>query len=374
MQGLKDFVPTDSKVRYIQALLGCGFHTLDCGSFVSAPMVPQMRDTQEVLDRLDMSGTTTRLMVVCANLKGTEKAAAHPKVTYVGYPLSACETFQRKNTNRSIAQALEDIGNVQRICSSNGKELVTFISMGFGNPYGEDFSPEIVERLVDRVVAGGCRIVSLADTVGVSEPGIITTLFSTIIPKHPNVTVGAHFHSGAVESREKIKAALESGCRRLDHAIGGMGGCPFAKSTLVGNVSTETVLSTIQELGYHHQVDLDALAKCQAIRHDVFGVGVKELLLANVMNDEKAFVEICTRHFKKADVSGTGHLTREGFTEAVRKVFSDLGEEPPLAERIMAKFTEIDLSEDGRITLDEYILGARRFLKKRLAKLMAAAH
>lgn len=366
MQGLKNFVPTTEKIRFINSLLQVGFHTVDCGSFVPAPAVPQMRDTAEVIAGLDMTGTKSKLLVVVCNKKGARLAVEEPRVTYVGYPLSACETFQRKNTNRDIATALDDLEEIQKICRAGSKELVVYISMGFGNPYGEPFSVSIVEQLVDRVAKLGIKIISVADTVGVSEPGVIHDVYGALVPKYADVEFGAHFHSGAVSTADKLKAALDAGCLRFDGALGGMGGCPFAKSTLVGNVATEAIVDTLGSLGISHGLDTAALEVSSKIKDEVFGVGVKELVLASVLHDERFFLDMCLKHFSAVDDKQVGYLTREQFVQSLASAYQDLGEDAPSEVELSRKFDRMDLTNDGRITFDEYMVGVRRGLKKRL--------
>jgi len=371
MQGLKNIVPTAEKVRYINQLLKCGFHTVDCGSFVSAVAIPQMRDTASVLAKLDVAESKSKLLVVVCNVKGAVDAVKEPKVTYVGYPLSASEKFQEKNTRRGIDQALLDLAEIKKVTDEGGKELVVYISMGFGNPYGEPYSPDIVAKLVDRVVALGVRIVSLADTVGVANTALIKSLFGTLIPKYPDVQFGAHFHSGAVSSIDKINAALDAGCRRFDGALGGMGGCPFAKSTLVGNVSTEALVDALSARDIAHGVDTAALEAASTIKHEVFGVGVKDILLSAVLNNEKEFMELCIRHFKDADKSESGFLDKQEFCASLTQAYRELGEEVPPEKSLLQKFDKLDLTGDGRITLEEYMMGVRRGLRKRLARMEA---
>ena len=369
MQGLKEFVPTHEKIRFINALLKCGFHTVDCGSFVSAPAVPQMRDTATVLEGLDMDDTKSKLLVVVCNVKGAKKAVLEEKVTYVGYPLSASEKFQHKNTNRDISQALQDVAELKKVCDAGGKELVVYISMGFGNPYGEPFSADIVADLAEKVAKIGVKIISLADTVGVSAPPLIKDLFGKLIPKYPDVEFGAHFHSGAVSSRDKVNAAMDAGCRRFDGALGGMGGCPFAKSTLVGNVSSEALTETLAARGVDHGIDMVALDKASKIKHEVFGVGVKEILLASVLSNEKEFMELCIRHFRAADKRGVGYLDEDAFCSSLSHAYSELGEIVPSRAKLVEKFKKLDITGDSRITLEEYMMGVRRGLKKRLMRM-----
>ena len=369
MQGLRDFVPTERKIEYINALLKCGFHTVDCGSFVSAPAVPQMADTAQVLKGLDMTNTNSKLLVVVCNLKGAVLACKEEKVTYVGYPLSVSEIFQQKNTRRDIKQALLDIEQIHKICEKNGKVLVTYISMAFGNPYKEDISIAQVQELVEKVASIGCRIISLADTVGTGTPDVIEETFTTIIPKFPEIRIGGHFHSGATTAVDKVTAALKSGCRRLDSAIGGMGGCPFAKSALVGNVPTEGVLDCLDALGVPHPIDMPQMKYCHSIKHDIFGVAVKELVLAQTLNNENWFRKLVNKHFDAHDKSGTGYLEKPEFAASMREVFAELGEEEPPAEKIERSFQKMDLTGDGVITIDEYMVGARRMLLKRLKEM-----
>lgn len=369
MQGLRDFVPTERKIHYINALLKCGFHTVDCGSFVSAPAVPQMADTADVLKGLDMSNTSSKLLVVVCNLKGAVLACKEDKVTYVGYPLSVSEIFQQKNTRRDITQALSDLEQIQKICVKNNKVLVTYISMAFGNPYKEDISVEQVQALVDKVAVMGCRVISLADTVGTGNPELIERTFTTIIPQFPEVRIGAHFHSGTTHAVEKVTAALKSGCRRLDSAIGGMGGCPFAKSALVGNVPTEGVLDCLDALHVPHSINMEQMKYCHSIKHDTFGVAVKELVLAQTLNNETWFRKLVTKHFDAHDKSKTGYLEKPEFAASMKEVFAELGESEPPAEKIDRSFLKLDIAGDGVITLDEYMVGARRMLLKRLKEM-----
>jgi hydroxymethylglutaryl-CoA lyase len=373
MQGLRDFIATDDKVRYINALLKVGFHTIDFGSFVSAPAVPQMRDTQEVLERLDLSDTKSKLLVVVANVKGAIKATQYKQIEYIGYPLSVSERFQQANTNRNIETALGDIQLVQNLCSkSEGQQqLVTYISMGFGNPYGEDYSVEMVERLVEKVVKMGVRTISLADTVGVSEPKLIRQLFTTLIPRYPEVRFGAHFHSGTTSSSAKVSSAVESGCYRLDGAIGGMGGCPYAKSTLVGNVPTESIVDTLEGMKINHGLNRAELRKCESIKHEIFGVAVKELLLAQTLKNEKSFMGLCMEHFNRWDKNNTGYLEFKEFESCMIHVFGELGAEKPSSDRIEKAFKKLDVAALGVITFEEYMMGARKLLTKKLKEIEA---
>ncbi|MDP2526998.1 hydroxymethylglutaryl-CoA lyase [Maribacter dokdonensis] len=243
MQGIKKFIPTDEKVRYLQSLLGCGFDTLDFGSFVSPKAIPQMVDTAEVLSKLDLSKTKSKLLSIVANVRGAEDAVTHAEVDYLGFPFSISENFQMRNTHKTIAQSVETLQEIFNIADAANKEVVTYISMGFGNPYGDPWNVEIVGEWTERLAKMGAKILSLSDTVGSSDPETISYLFSNLIPKYPNIEFGAHLHTTPSKWHEKVAAAYESGCKRFDGAIQGFGGCPMAKDDLTGNMPTEKMLS-----------------------------------------------------------------------------------------------------------------------------------
>ncbi|MVN75574.1 hydroxymethylglutaryl-CoA lyase [Hymenobacter sp. HMF4947] len=253
MQGLADFIPTPVKTAYLQQLLTVGFDVLDFGSFVSPKAIPQLRDTAEVLAGLDLSQTRTRLLAIVANLRGAEQAASHPEISYLGFPLSVSETFQRRNTNQTIAQALADVAAMHELCERRGKTLVVYLSMGFGNPYGDPYSPAIVADFTAQLAALDVRIVALSDTIGVSTPALITSLFTELIPAFPHVAFGAHLHTTPLTWLEKVQAAYQAGCRRFDGALGGIGGCPMATDVLTGNMATENLVAFLagqgEELG-----------------------------------------------------------------------------------------------------------------------------
>jgi hydroxymethylglutaryl-CoA lyase len=247
MQGIKEFIPTEAKIRYINQLLKVGFHTLDFGSFVSPKAIPQMRDTAEVLAALDLSNNPTRLLAIIANERGAEQAAHYQEITYLGYPFSISETFQIRNTNATITESVERVKYIQDICLTKNKELVLYISMGFGNPYGDVWNAEIVLHWVEKLKALGIKIFSLSDTIGVSNPATIHYLFTNLIPAHPDLLFGAHLHTTPHTWREKIEAAWSAGCRRFDSAMRGYGGCPMAKDDLTGNMPTENLVSFVME-------------------------------------------------------------------------------------------------------------------------------
>lgn len=243
MQGLHDFVPTEMKIDYINQLLKVGFDTIDFGSFVSPKAIPQMKDTAKVLRGLDLSVAKSRLLAIVANERGAQDASFYDEIHFLGYPFSVSETFQKRNTNATIEQSLTRLEKIATICSKSYKELVVYISMGFGNPYGDNWSPDIVANWSERLNKElGIVNLALSDTIGVSTPKIITDLFSTLIPDLPQVSFGAHLHSTPTTVNEKIEAAYSSGCRKFDGALKGYGGCPMAKDDLTGNMPTEKML------------------------------------------------------------------------------------------------------------------------------------
>lgn len=243
MQGIKDWIPTEKKVQYIQALLRCGFDTIDFGSFVSPKAIPQMTDTAEVLAQLDLSATESNLLSIVANVRGAEAAVQHPEIQYLGYPFSISENFQMRNTHKTIAQSIDILQEILDLSEANNKEVVAYLSMGFGNPYGDPWNVEIVGEWTEKLSEMGVKILSLSDTVGSSTPEIISYLFSNLIPKYPNIEFGAHLHTTPTAWHEKVDAAYKAGCRRFDGAIQGFGGCPMAKDDLTGNMPTEKMLS-----------------------------------------------------------------------------------------------------------------------------------
>ncbi len=270
MQGMEEFIPTDKKIRYINQLLQVGFDTIDFGSFVSPKAIPQLRDTAKVLEGLDLGSTTSKLLAIVANTRGAEEAATHDAIRYLGFPLSISETFQQRNTNKSIVEALNSISEIQNICVANNKKQVVYISMGFGNPYNDPYDVDIVGKFVDILNTVGVEIISLADTIGVSTPEQITYLFSALSKQFPLIELGAHLHSNPITALEKVSAAYQAGCKRFDGAIKGFGGCPMAKDELVGNLATETILLYLQEKGVVQGINQEAFLKALAMADDVF--------------------------------------------------------------------------------------------------------
>lgn len=270
MQGWRRFIPTCEKIRYLEALLKVGFDCLDFGSFVSHKTIPQMADTLEVLKSLNIRNARSKLLAIVANLRGADEASSQEAVDYLGYPFSISETFQLRNTRRTIADSLELVKSIQALCLSRKKELVLYISMGFGNPYGDPYDKEIVLRWVDKITSLGVRIISLADTVGVAEPDHISDLFSILIPAFKGIDFGAHFHSSPQKWEEKVAAAFDQGCRRFDAAINGIGGCPMAKDELVGNIATENLVSFLDQRQVPTGIDMDSFSHARLLAGQVF--------------------------------------------------------------------------------------------------------
>lgn len=243
MQGIKDFIPTEKKVQYIQSLLRVGFDTIDFGSFVSPKAIPQMVDTADVLAQLDLSETQSKLLAIIANTRGAQDASKHKEIQYLGYPFSISENFQMRNTHKTIAESIVTLQEILEIANKTDKEVVAYLSMGFGNPYGDPWNVEIVGEWTEKLAQMGVKILSLSDTVGTSTPEVIDYLFSNLISKYPEIEFGAHLHTTPDSWHEKVDAAYKAGCRRFDGAIKGFGGCPMAKDDLTGNMPTEKMLS-----------------------------------------------------------------------------------------------------------------------------------
>lgn len=270
MQGIQTFIPTPRKIEYINKLLQVGFDTIDFGSFVSAKAIPQMADTVQVLEGLDLSSTRAKLLAIVANKRGAEEASSHDAITYLGFPLSISETFQRRNTNRSIAEALNTLEEIRNICSRSGKKLVTYISMGFGNPYGDPYAVDMVTGFVDILITLGSDVISLADTVGAANSAAIESLFVSVSRQFPEGEIGVHLHSAPANARDKIEAAYRGGCRRFDGALRGFGGCPMADDELVGNIATETIMSLLDDLGASPDIDRKAFNQAMVMTDAVF--------------------------------------------------------------------------------------------------------
>lgn len=270
MQGIPHFIDTAIKAAYINQLLEVGFDTIDFGSFVSPKAIPQMRDTEEVLSLLDLHHSKSKLLAIIANLRGAEDACHFQEIDYLGFPLSISETFQKRNTNKTIKEALVELEEIQNLCEVKGKTLVTYLSMGFGNPYGEEHSPEIIAEFVERLDQLGVKIISLSDTIGVSTPEMITELFQVQIQAFPHIEFGAHLHSKLESIEEKVLAGLEGGCARFDGALNGFGGCPMAKDELVGNMATEVMIELLEKSGYDLKLNKSELKEAMKLTQFVF--------------------------------------------------------------------------------------------------------
>jgi len=270
MQGIPDFIDTSIKAAYINQLLEVGFHTIDFGSFVSPKAIPQMRDTAEVLEMLDLHKAQSKLLAIVANIRGAEDALQFEEIDYLGFPLSVSETFQQRNTKASIAQALETVESIQNICEVKGKEQVVYLSMGFGNPYGDPYSPELVAEFVEKLDQLDVKTISLSDTIGVADTDLITELFEVQINSFPHLTFGAHLHSRRESIQVKVLAALKGGCRRFDGALKGFGGCPMAKDDLVGNMATEVMIEALEVEGFDLQLNKAELVEAMKIANSVF--------------------------------------------------------------------------------------------------------
>jgi hydroxymethylglutaryl-CoA lyase len=247
MQGIKEFIPTEKKINYINSLLKVGFDTIDFGSFVSAKSIPQMHDTAMVLDGLNLTDTKSKLLAIIANVRGAEDAVEFDEISYLGFPFSISEIFQQRNTNSSIEESLIRVEEIQDLCLRNNKSLVVYLSMAFGNPYNEPWNAEIATKWTKKLVQLGIKTIALSDTIGVSNPDNIKILFSSLIHSFPGVEFGAHLHTTSEKWLEKVESAYKSGCRRFDSAIRGFGGCPMAEDKLVGNMPTENLLEYFKE-------------------------------------------------------------------------------------------------------------------------------
>lgn len=270
MQGLKEFIPTEVKAEYINQLLKVGYDTIDFGSFVSPKAIPQMRDTAEVLAQLDLENTNTNLLAIVANERGARDACVFEEIDYLGFPFSISETFQLRNTNSTIEESLSRVEKIQNMAVENNKSLVIYISMGFGNPYGDPWNVEICQKWVDILADMGIKIIALSDTIGVANPNTIKYLFSNLIPPYPDVEFGAHLHTQAHNWEEKVDAAYHAGCRRFDSAIKGYGGCPMAKDDLTGNMPTENVLHFFEKMEIDLGMDMEAFQNSMKMSSKVF--------------------------------------------------------------------------------------------------------
>jgi hydroxymethylglutaryl-CoA lyase len=271
MQGLHDFVPTDVKAEYINLLLQVGFDTIDFGSFVSPKAIPQMRDTAEVLSKLDLDNTPSKLLAIIANYRGAEDAVTHPEISYLGYPFSISETFQLRNTNTTIEQAFDNVKRINELCAANNKSLLIYLSMGFGNPYGDEWNTEIVQHWAQKMIDEGIGYIALSDTIGVATPQQITGLYPALTKLSEITEFGVHLHSTPDTWQEKVAAAYESGCKKFDAALKGYGGCPMAKDELTGNIATENLIAYLLHQNINLGLNLDKLSEAMDYSGKVFG-------------------------------------------------------------------------------------------------------
>ena len=270
MQGIRSFIPTTEKVNYLQFLLQVGFHSLDFGSFVSSRSVPQMRDTADVLNQLDLSDTKTKLLAIVANLRGAETALKFEQIQYIGFPFSISENFQMRNTHKTILESQNVLEKIKELTDKLNKTLVVYLSMGFGNPYGDPWSVNVVLQWVERLAMMEIEIISLSDTIGQAVPLDISNLFSLLIPAFPAIEFGAHFHTHPNSGYEKISAAFDSGCRRFDGAILGIGGCPMAGNSLIGNFPTEKLLTFFSSRDINTGINITVFESSIKISHNLF--------------------------------------------------------------------------------------------------------
>jgi len=272
MQGIKIFIPTESKIKYLNALLQVGFDTLDAGSFVSARYIPQMADTAEVLEKINWKDSATKLSVIVANVRGAIEASRYPQITYLGYPFSISETFQHRNTNSDMQKSLKTVAAIRELADRKGKEFVVYLSMAFGNPYGDPWSIEIAEQWMCEIDKFNVKYISLSDTIGVAKPGVIEMFFQHLTQTFSHVEFGAHFHTTPDTWREKVEAAYKSGCKRFDGAIKGFGGCPMAKDDLTGNMPTENLVAYFDEKKEELGLNRENLNEALQIAAKVFPV------------------------------------------------------------------------------------------------------
>jgi hydroxymethylglutaryl-CoA lyase len=270
MQGWKNFIPTEKKIAYINQLLKVGFDTIDFGSFVSPKAIPQMADTKEVIEKLNLQNSSTKLLAIIANTRGAQDAAEFEKISYLGFPFSVSSTFQIRNANSTIEESLERVKEIKSICDTNHKELVIYISMAFGNPYGDEYHENIVLEWINKIVGEGVQIISLADTVGLAQPSQIASLAKKTISTFPEIETGVHLHSTSLNWKEKVDAALQNGCLRFDGALKGIGGCPMANNELVGNMNSELMIPYFKERGFLQNINEDELLKAEEMASRIF--------------------------------------------------------------------------------------------------------
>lgn len=270
MQGWKNFIPAEKKIAYLNSLLKAGFHTLDCGSFVSAKVIPQMADTKEVISQLSLDGSKTKLLVIVANARGSEEAVQYDNITYLGFPFSISPTFQQRNANSTIEESVKRLEEIQNLCLKNNKELVVYLSMGFGNPYGDEYDEETLLHWADEMVKKNIKIISLADTIGAATPDQINFALGTLIPAYPQTEFGVHLHSTAANWRDKLEAAADAGCKRFDGTLKGIGGCPMASDNLIGNMNTGWMIDYFKDINMLSWINQAALDESLRLADEIF--------------------------------------------------------------------------------------------------------
>ena len=270
MQGWQHFIPTEKKIKYLNALLKVGFDTIDFGSFVSHKAIPQMADTKEVIGNLELGNGKTKLLAIVANKRGGEEAVLFDEISYLGFPFSISPAFQLRNTNCNMEESVQRVEAIQELCTKNHKELVVYLSMGFGNPYGDPYNAEILLHWADEMATRDIRIISLADTVGLANPEQISFALQTLIPQYPDISIGVHLHSSSQNWKRKVDAAMEAGCKRFDGALKGIGGCPMAQDELVGNMDTELLIPYFEENGMLTGLNKNALLQSLQIANEIF--------------------------------------------------------------------------------------------------------
>jgi hydroxymethylglutaryl-CoA lyase len=270
MQGWKNFIPTQKKIEYINQLLKVGFDTIDFGSFVSSKAVPQMADTGEVVEQLDVRNSKSKLLAIIANVRGAQEASGFEKINCLGFPFSISPTFQIRNANSTMEESMERVRDIKRICDKNEKELIVYISMAFGNPYGDEYNEDIVMEWIKKIAGEGIGIISLADTVGLADACRVASIVNKVISKFPGLETGVHLHSTNINWQQKIDAALQNGCIRFDGALKGFGGCPFAEDQLVGNMNTELMITYFKKLGFLENINETELLKASQMASEIF--------------------------------------------------------------------------------------------------------
>jgi hydroxymethylglutaryl-CoA lyase len=270
MQGWPHFIPTEKKIQYLNALLKVGFDTIDFGSFVSHKAIPQMADTEQVIHGLNINGSRTKLLAIVANIRGAQEAVIHDAISYLGFPFSISPTFQQRNTNSSMQQSLKTVEEIQNLCIKNQKKLVIYISMGFGNLYGDAYDESIVLKWIETITAMEVGIISIADTIGIATSQQVGSILKTVIPANPDTSIGVHLHATSLNWKAKLDAAVQAGCRRFDGALKGIGGCPMAGDDLVGNMDTNLMIPYFNELNLLNNLNEQALSECIAIADELF--------------------------------------------------------------------------------------------------------